>query len=186
LMFVDIKSFIAPAMASALKIRDDMRISRLKFHGAVWISILAAMFIGIVVHIILAYSGGIGQMSGWHYMGGVVDQMGFGSVQRMMEETPTDVAGAKWWLLAGSLAMVAVLLLRQQFNWMLHPIGLIMCINPMMFLFWGSMFIGWCFKALVSKYGNRETYQRLRYLAVGLIVGDLVLAAMGWYRYDFW
>lgn len=186
MMYVDIKSFIAPAMANAMKLRDDMRINRLKFHGAVWASILAAMAVGFAVHLILAYSGGTGKMSGWHYSGGVQDQMGFGFIQRMMEEKPVDVAGVRWWMLAGASIMVMVILLRQQFNWITHPIGLIMCINPMMFLFWGSMFIGWCFKSLVSKYGNRETYQRLRYLAVGLIVGELFVAVLGWHRFDFW
>jgi hypothetical protein len=186
MMYVDIKSFIAPAMANAIKIRDDLRIGRLKFHAAVWASILAAMVVGLVVHLMLGYAGGSGKMSGWHYSGGVTDQMGFGFIQRMMEEQPTDVAGARWWLLAGGVIMTLVIVLRQQFSWVLHPIGLVMCINPMMFLFWGSMFIGWCFKTLVSKYGDRETYQRLRYVAIGLIVGELVVAALGWHRYDFW
>jgi hypothetical protein len=185
MMYVDIKAFIAPAMANALKIRDDMRMGRLKFHAAVCASIMAAFFVGLAVHLILLYSGGIGKMSGWHY-NGLVDAMGFGFIQNLMEQKPTDPDGAKWWLMAGSVIMIVVLLLRQRFSWMLHPIGLIMLINPQMLLFWGSIFIGWCFKSLVSKYGNRDTYQRLRYAAVGLIVGELCVAALGWHRFDFW
>ena len=104
----------------------------------------------------------------------------------MTLEKPTDVAGVRWWLLAGAITMTVLLLLRQRFSWMLHPIGLIMLVNPQMLMFWGSIFIGWCFKALVSKYGNKETYQRLRYAAIGLIAGELVVAALGWHRFDFW
>ena len=186
MMYLDIKAFIAPAMANALKIRDDMRIRRLKFHSAVAASILVALVVGVAVHIILCSAGGREKMSGHHYNGGVVDSYGYTVIQNMMLDKPGDVAGVKWWLVTGAVTMVVILLLRQRFSWMLHPIGLIMFTNPQMRLFWGSIFIGWCFKALVSKYGNRETYQRLRYVAIGLIAGELVVAALGWHRFDFW
>lgn len=186
MMCLDIKAFIAPAMANALKIRDDMRISRLKFHAAVALSILVALAIGLVAHIILGSAGGLGKMSPHHYNGGVVDQYGFTVIQNMMIEKPVDVAGVRWWLVVGAVSMIVLLLMRQRFSWMLHPIGLIMLVNPQMLMFWGSIFIGWCLKALVSKYGNKDTYQRLRYVAIGLIVGELVVAALGWHRFDFW
>jgi hypothetical protein len=45
--------------------------------------------------------------------------------------------------------------------------------------YWFSIFIGWVFKSLVSKYGSRDLYARTRVFFIGLIFGELVLVALG-------
>jgi hypothetical protein len=185
LLFLDVKTFIAPAMANALKIRDDLRMRRLKFHGAVCAAILCALVVGVAVHLMLAYNGGADGMREWNY-NSMVLRWGFNPIKNMMVTNPVDTAGGKWWLLAGALTMILLLSARRRLFWLPHPIGLIMFVNPLMRGFWGSIFIGWCFKVLVSKYGSKDTYRRLRCLFIGLIVGEVLVAAVGWHRFDFW
>jgi hypothetical protein len=44
--------------------------------------------------------------------------------------------------------------------------------------YWFSILLGWLAKALVTKYGNKETYARVRCAFIGLIVGELVIVAL--------
>ena len=76
--------------------------------------------------------------------------------------------------------MSLLLYFRQKSSWIPHPIGLVMLINPVMFGFWGSIFIGWIFKSLASKYCTKDQYHSIRFFFIGLIVGHLFAAFMGW------
>ena len=177
IMFLDIKTFIAPAMANSLKIRDDAGMERFRFHFAIAVGILIAMAVAIVTHIVIGYHQGADAMHGWFYGGfpkGVFD-----NIKEMSITHPTDSQGARWWLLTGALAMGALLYFRQVVFWLPHPIGMIMLVNPIMGTYWFSIFLGWFFKTGVSKYGNKETYDKARMLFVGLIVGELLMCLFG-------
>lgn len=176
LIFLDIKSFIAPAMANCIKIRDDLRMKRGSFHAAIWISILVAVVVSVVVHIILAYSRGADGMSGWFYTGfpkGLYKQ-----IAAMTRALPEDNTRNLYWMLFGGGLMCFLIYFRQTVFWLPHPIGLVMLVNPIMRAYWFSIFLGWIAKHLVTKYGNKETYGRIRYLFVGLIAGELILCAV--------
>jgi len=82
------------------------------------------------------------------------------------------------WVLAGAIGMAALLYLRQYVFWLPHPIGMIMLVNPNMIAYWFSILLGWLFKTLVTKYGNKDTYAKARSFFIGLIVGELVLVML--------
>ena len=177
IMFLDIKTFIAPAMANALKVRDNIRMRRLHFHVAVAAGVICACIVAIITHIILSYHRGGDAMNWWFYSqfpGRVFDQ-----IKNMAKTNPVDTIGGKWWMLTGGFAMVALLYFRQRVFWIPHPIGFIMLVNPLMSEYWFSILLGWLFKTMVSKYGNKDTYARFRYLFIGLIVGELVMCLFG-------
>jgi hypothetical protein len=81
-------------------------------------------------------------------------------------------------MLAGGLARVSLLYFRRHVFWLPHPIGLIMFVNPIMNAYWFSIFLGWVFKSLVSRYGNKDVYARFRCFFVGLIVGELLIKGL--------
>ena len=177
IIFLDIKTFIAPAMANALKIRDDLRMRRLHFHLSVWAAIICTFFLAIVVHIIMAYHQGANQMHGWFYQS--LPQTIFGQIRNMAKTSPVDTAGGLNWLIFGGVAMILLLYFRRHVFWLPHPIGLIMMVNPMMNAYWFSIFLGWVCKVLVTKYGNKKTYLSIRYLFIGLIVGEVIMCLFG-------
>ena len=82
------------------------------------------------------------------------------------------------WLGFGAVGMAALLYLRQSFFWLPHPIGMIMLVNPIMGTYWFSIFLGWLFKRLVTKYGSKEAYVKARTLFMGLIVGELLVVIL--------
>ena len=57
-------------------------------------------------------------------------------------------------------------------------IGMVMLVNPIMRAYWFSILIGWLAKSLVTKYGNKDTYARIRGLFIGLIVGELFIVVL--------
>ncbi|HCN09057.1 MAG TPA: hypothetical protein DIT01_14100, partial [Lentisphaeria bacterium] len=176
--FLDIKTFIAPAMANCIKIRDDLKMERFRFHIAIFSCIVVAAIVAITTHLLLTYNKGGDNMNGWFYTGfpkGMFEQVGV-----MVKTSPIDTTKTSWFFGGGAVAMMALLYFRQMFFWLPHPIGMIMLVNPIMNAYWFSILIGWLAKVLVTRYGNKDTYRIVRGLFVGLIVGELmiILAAL--------
>ncbi len=176
-LFMAYKVFIAPSMANALKIRDGLRMSRFGFHAVIALGILAGLVVGVGTHIVMAYDWGADNMHQWFYRG--VPGTIFETVKTMTKTNPVDNTAGQWWILAGAVMMALLLFFRGRASWLPHPLGLVMFVNPWMNAYWFSIMLGWMFKVLVSKYGNKDTYARLRYLFIGLIVGELLMCATG-------
>lgn len=176
-LFLDIKTFLAPAMANALKLRDAVRLSRGRFHGALAAGIAVAFVVGVGTHIFMAYERGADSMHLWFYQGGPTRALD--SMRTIAMTNPVDTAGGRTWLIAGAVGMLALLFFRSRFFWVPHPIGLILWVSPIMGAYWFSILLGWLFKSMVSKYGDNHTYAQFRDLFIGLIVGELVLCLFG-------
>jgi hypothetical protein len=173
------KAFIAPIIANTLKMRDDIPIRRLYFHLAIWAGLIVAVFIAVVSLIILSYDSGANSLNAWLSNG---SPKGFFTGIKNSVAASGTVSAAKdqgWWI-TGAILMSLLLYFRQKSSWIPHPIGLIMLINPVMFGFWGSIFIGWLFKSIASKYCTKDQYHSVRFFFIGLIVGHLFAAFMGW------
>lgn len=177
-LFLDIKTFIAPAIANSLKVRDDLRLSRVRFHGLMAVAIVAAVVVSLVTTIILCYSQsqGADQMSNWFFTS--FPKSLFDKIASMTKTPPLPAPNEAGWVIFGGGLMAALLYLRQTLFWMPHPIGLVMLVNPIMRYYWFSIFIGWAAKAVVTRYGGKNTYIRVRGLFIGLIAGELLMVAL--------
>jgi len=174
--FADIKAFIAPAMANSIKIREDMKMERHRFHGAVFAAIALTVVTAAVTALMLAYDTGADGMHGWFYSS--LPRNLFGQIASLNKVPPEVSPGHRNWIIVGGGAMALLLYLRRTIFWMPHPIGMIMLINPIMATYWFSIFIGWGAKSLVTRYGNRNVYVYIRRFFVGLIVGELALICL--------
>lgn len=174
--FFDLKTFIAPAMANSIKIRDDLRIRRLGFHAVLGLGIGVAVVAAVLTEIMMSYYRGADAMNGWFY--GNFPKSVFNDITSMAKTPPEAWPTGQAWMLAGAVVMTLLLFFRQKWFWLPHPLGLIMLVNPIMVTYWFSIMLGWLFKSLVTKYGNRHTYARARELFIGLILGELVVVAL--------
>jgi hypothetical protein len=170
-----LKGFIAPSMANALKVREQIRIRRLAFHGAIATGILVSTLVSIITLIILCYDVGANSLNKAMHEAKVTAP----GIGRMIENPPESNAVDSQWIVAGALLMAGLIYTRRSVFWMPHPIGLVALMNPMMMNFWGSIFIGWVFKSLVSKYGDEQQYLRIRCFFIGLVVGHLFACLLG-------
>ena len=176
ILFQDIKTFIAPAMANGLKIRDDLKMSRKRYHLAVAIGIAVACTVAIGTAVMMCYASGADAMHNWFY--NQFPKSLFDHVANISRVPPTATPEGRFYVAFGAGLMAVLLYFRQSFFWLPHPIGLIMLVNPLMNAYWSSILIGWLAKSLVTKYGNKDTYAKVRGGFIGLIVGELVVVAI--------
>ncbi|MBU4199731.1 MAG: hypothetical protein L6455_07550 [Kiritimatiellae bacterium] len=176
-MFLDIKEFVAPAMANALKLRNDYHIKRGVFHLAIALCLIAAAAAAFLTVMLMAYSCGADNMNNWFYTGLPRWTM-FHTMRGMVTDAPIASPAGQLWLCVGGGAMAALLYFRQLIFWLPHPLGLVMYVNPTMHVYWFSILIGWIGNIMVTKYGNKDTYHRARGFFIGLIIGELLIAIL--------
>jgi len=177
ILCMDIKTYIAPAMGTCLKIRDSLKIHRFSFHFCLLVGIAGAAFIAVSASIMMSYAKGADAMNRWFYSG--LPNSLFSRVEAMRNYAPEASPEQTGWIIVGAIAMALLLYLRRVVFWLPHPIGLVMFINPLMTSYWFSILIGWLAKSLSTKYGTKESYLRVRNFFIGLMVGELAIIALG-------
>ncbi len=183
LIFGGLRSFIAPMMANAFKVREEIRMRRLHFHIAIWVGIVIAAMVSVVTILMLSYQYGADNMQDWLNTSGPRGMLQ--GVQNWVQNTNPPNAANQRWIIAGAVMMTALLMGRRHFFWIPHPIGLLMIMNRNMFGFWGSILIAWIVKSAVSKYCTHEQYISIRRFFIGLIVGHLIAVLFGWDAFQF-
>ncbi len=87
-------------------------------------------------------------------------------------------AEAFGWIGFGVVAELGMSLLRFRFRWWpLHPIIFLVWATWTAKVVWLSFLVGWAIKQLIVHYGGGRTYQNLKPLFIGLIMGELVAAS---------
>lgn len=171
-LFLDIKTFIAPNILNAAKLHQDVGGSRLKFHLIIAVSTLVSIVVAIVFSIVLAYSRGAQRMSNWFYSGGPRSMIETAASATTMP--PQIEKATLGWFSFGAFWVALSMYVRKTVFWFPHPIGYIMLINPLTNELWFSFFVGWVFKKIVVKYGGKTTFEKIRLVMLGLIIGELV------------
>lgn len=177
MLFLDIKTFIAPAMANALKLREDFRIQRLGFHVSVIVAIAVAVLTAIAAALMMSYDGGADTMYNWFYSSMPRRSM-FEIIRSTIKDAPMADPANIAWTVGGGAFMAALLFFRQYLFWLPHPIGMIMLVNPIMDSYWFSIFLGWLCNVVVTKYGNKDTFHRAKGFFIGLIAGELFIVML--------
>ena len=78
-------------------------------------------------------------------------------------------------VMVGVLLVAAITVLRRFWvGFPFHPIGLVLAFTSLTWSVWGSLLLGWLAKVAVLRYGGTGLYARLKPVALGLIVGDLL------------
>jgi hypothetical protein len=77
--------------------------------------------------------------------------------------------------MGGAITWGLVTLRRRFVWWPLHPLGYITWMGWPIHRYWMSIFIGWLWKVTVVRFGGYRTFNKLRPLAFGLILGVSVV-----------
>jgi hypothetical protein len=171
-LFMDIKTFMAPNLLNAAKMRQDVGGSRVRFHLAIVVGILVSIAVSLFVALVLCYMRGGQEMGDWFYNTG--PQLTLDTARSAIRAVPEFDAATSTWYGAGAAWLGLSLFLRQFVFWFPHPIGFIMQVNPLIGMVWASFLIAWIFKSLVVRYGGKATYMTVRVFFLGLIVGEVV------------
>jgi hypothetical protein len=80
---------------------------------------------------------------------------------------------------AGAIIMMVLVVCYHRFYWWpIHPIGYLTAYSSAMRILWFSFFAGWLFNALCMRYGGVALFKKLRFLFIGLIVGDFLMGGI--------
>ncbi len=135
--------------------------------------------------------------------------LGFGRGDQMQEQATKaaqdpDGPGAafakmilKGPVLVGFVLLFVVVGLRRLWTgFIFHPLGLVVAASFPVWQLWGSLAVGWAAKFAVVRYGGPGLYTRLKPVAFGLILGDLLgmflqfivigLGKLGGYELETW
>ncbi|MBA3708012.1 MAG: hypothetical protein H0W83_04215 [Planctomycetes bacterium] len=83
------------------------------------------------------------------------------------------------WMGLGAFFVLMFSLMRFRFAWWpLHPVAFLVWGTSTSRISWFSFLIGWCVKELIVRFGGGRSYQSLKPLFLGLIMGEIVAVAM--------
>ena len=177
-LFLDIKTFMAPAVMNSFKMQDETRAARRWFHAIVIAASLATVVVSFIAILYIVYGVGANRAEGWFFTVG--PQSLFDNTQLLVSGGAAGSGQHNWiFYLIGAGWVLLSIGMRRRFFWWLHPIGLVMLANPLIAQLWFSFFLGWCCKKLAVRYGGRHMFARLRPAFIGLIFGEFV-AAFTW------
>jgi hypothetical protein len=100
----------------------------------------------------------------------------------LQEPTEPNVAGAAAFGV-GAVVTLALAVARVQFSWWpFHPLGYALSGTPEQLLYAQmapSFLLAWLFKQVTLRWGGLPLYRALRPAAIGLVLGDFVMGALG-------
>jgi hypothetical protein len=146
-------------------------------------SMMLAMIIALVVGLLSAYwailhalyvHGYSGRIAGEAFSSEAWNRMaGWMSAPRppRLAATAATVGGAVFALFLGAMRTGCTW-------WVLHPVGYATATSWSMEKLWACLFIGWCAKALITRYGGAISYRKAMPVFVGMVLGEFVVGSL--------
>jgi len=175
---MDYRSHMMPNQLDAMKIAHSANVSLRGLSVAIALATIAALVGSWLscLHIFYTYGASTANVNTWYAGAG---RTAFDLVNnRVHNPTPTDMPRVLA-VLAGAGITAALTFLRTQFaGWPLHPIGYVVANTWTMDWLWCPTMIAWGAKALVLRYGGVRLFRSVLPFFIGLVVGDLLIAAL--------
>jgi hypothetical protein len=173
-LFVDLRESLMPSLLHTRKVT-----SRTKHQRRLFVSILILLAAGIVVSFVsflaLCYKFGARELGlDWATRTTLAV---YDNVFSMVESPATPGAWPRVFVVVGAFVMLALVICYHRFYWWpIHPIGYLTAYSSALWYLWFSFFIGWAANSLCMRYGGVLLFKKVRYLFIGLIVGDFFMA----------
>jgi len=179
----DLKVFLMPQIAHALKLAEHIRANKRLIALAVCIALVVSLAGSIYTVMYLCYAHGGINLEEWYFKG--CAQVPFKYIADKMRH-PEGISGKRLMFTGvGMAAMSGLVLLRNRFLWWpIHPLGFAVGNTLPMANVWFSVFLAWLIKVVVLQYGGPKVFKTTRYFFLGLVLGQFVIAG-AWLIVDF-
>ncbi len=183
-LMTDLRGFIMPSFIQGFKLAHDRKIKLKPLLGLMLACSLITVAMGSYFNIKFGYQQGGTSLDPWYS----------GAASRIPADTASSlvkgVKDASYWNLAwvgvGAVLTYGMMLARSRFAWFpLHPIGLLISQSYPITQIWFSIFVGWGFKVLVTRFGGTDSYRKSTPLFLGLALGDVAMMLF-WLVIDGW
>ncbi len=173
-LFVDLRESMMPSLLHGAKVTEGMRNKRLIFTG-ILIAVLTGVLVSFVAMLALCHKYGIRELQlDWATRTTLAM---YDNVQRLLE-APGEPR--RWVLIFSALGAAIMLILviayQRLYWWPIHPIGYLTAYSSAMRILWFSFLVGWLCNHLSLRYGGVGLFKKVRFLFVGLIIGDFLMA----------
>jgi len=169
----DIRVFLMPFFAHALKVWHELRTRRRDLLAAVALALVVSFAGSVYVTILWAYRYGGLNLSAWLFDGN--PRVAFTYASSLMQNPVNTEWWRFGWLAAGAVAMYGLTAANALFSWWpFHPLGFAIGPTQPVVDLWFSIFLGWLLKVLLLRYGGYRLYHRLTYVLLGAILGQFV------------
>ena len=180
----DVRVFVMANCSNGLKLIEEMPV---KLRRIVFGSIVIALFIGAMGSIWMIFNmayqhGGI-NLNSWFFKS--APAVAYKFAQRNLDAN-NQVYWTGWSFFAGGgAAMLLMTIARQRISWWpIHPIGFPVGANYLMEKVWFSIFLAWCLKIVLMRYGGANVFKKSQKFFLGLIAGQFFCSGM-WLVIDF-
>ena len=183
-MINDMRAFLMPSFLQSFKLAHDRGLKPKPLLALIAAVTLIAFAVGVWMNVRLGYDNGGLQLNSWFQGPGA--QKPAADAQKLIN----GVRDSSWlnslWMALGGAMTWGMMIARSRLLWFpLHPIGLLMSLTYPMHMIWFSIFVGWLFKTLISKFGGSDGYRKTTPIFLGLALGDVVMMLF-WLAVDGW
>ena len=183
-LMLDQRGFTLPSFLQGWKLAHDQKIAPRPLLALIFACIAVSFGIGLFSIITMGYTVGGNTLAKWWATAAgsqpALHAVGFA------KGVDVDFLKTWPWVGIGALATVGMMSARARFAWFpLHPLGLIMCVPFAMHAMWLSIFLGWAFKVLITRFGGNDSYRKATPFFLGLALGDIVMVVF-WILVDGW
>lgn len=182
----DTRQMLAPAIFQAGKLRDESGIPIRAFYLLLLSGVLLALIIGAASALPIFYHYGALSLSpdndGLQMSANVIPMTAVGQASARLTAPQQSSSGGWMAMLAGAGVTLLLSILRLRcYWWPLHPLGYALTgtlqtgyAAKML----ASIFLGWGLKILTLRFGGTRGFRLLRGVALGLILGDLLMGGI--------
>lgn len=172
-MFLDMREAIAPTLFHGSKIRQEAKRRNLLL-VAIGFSLVIALAAAFITMLYLGYKYGVRELGlDW------ATQTVLSNYENAQRYVDQPVGPNQWTIIfaaVGASVMGVLIYCYYKFPWWpLHPIGYLVAYSAGMKILWFPFFIGWLCNHLVLHYGGTSLFNRVRFLFIGLILGDFLM-----------
>jgi hypothetical protein len=172
-LFLDLREALMPSLVHANRITEKIGRKRL-VAAAVGLALLLGVVVSFGAMLSLCYRFGIRELGlDW------ASRTTLNTYENIVSLVENPQATSGWVhffaLIGAGLMMVLVIGYHRFYWWPLHPIGYLTCYSSAMRILWFSFFVGWLCNALCMRYGGVVLFKKIRYIFIGLIIGDFMM-----------
>ena len=183
-LMTDLRGFIMPSFIQGFKLAHDRKIALRPLLVLMLACSLITMAMGVYMNVKLGYGQGGLSLDSWY--AGAASEIPAKSSASLIKGVQDSSSWNLVWVALGIVLTYGMMLMRSRFAWFpLHPIGLLIAQTYPIAAIWFSVFLGWLFKVLISKFGGTDSYRKGVPLFLGLALGD-VMMMLFWLVIDGW
>lgn len=183
MMFMDFREALMPSLMHAAKLAERVRARRIFLLG-VALAIVLGLVVSYVSVLALFYTHGINHLRDQEAVQTTL--LAYNTLnQSLSEPQPPREWPFVFGLTGAFAALVNILFFHRFYWWPLHPLGYLTMYSWAMKRLWFSYLLGWFFNMLTLRYGGAMFFRKVRFLFIGFIMGDFLMAGI-WAIVSMW